>query len=867
MKYFCCDRFRRNAVDAHPTLNAIDYLEVADLVPAELDAAELAEYNALPVNERDRLLWQRKLTLHFVNPLTPQHVAGLASETILISGGERIQDIRGDVLAVGADSAELRATPAGDFSRYSLSLVRSASDRRPPAGFDPILSAVDFSFKVECPSDFDCKPAQTCPLPFREAPEIDYLAKDYGSFRRLMLDRLSQLLPAWRERNAADVGVALVELLAYVGDHLSYTQDATATEAYLDTARRRTSVRRHALLTDYFMHDGCNARAWLQIVVNDNGVVMQPDALRAFTQLAGAPPRVVPGSPEERRALDAPTEWFEPVIRPVDPDAPVAPIVLFADHNELTVYTWGDERCCLPRGATRATLRDHLPNLAPGMVLVFEEVLGPLTGVPGDADPRHRHAVRLTRVVHTEDGAPLVDPLDGTEITGIEWDPDDALPFPLCISSRTEEDDQPVTDVSVARGNIVLVDHGRTMVQDLGTVPPPRLDFAVAAGGRHCGRHGRADVPVRYRPVLADAPLTRTGTVITRVETAGGPEAVRVRFDPDASCRAAFLFDMRDVRPSITLHSVQPDTTTDWFPARDLLNSAKDTAAFVVETEHDGSTTLRFGDGEHGMRPPTGAAFSAVYRVGNGTAGNVGADAIVHAVTLDARIVSVRNPMPATGGHEPETVEQVRRRAPQAFRTQQRAVTPADYEAVTMRHAAVQRAAATMRWTGSWHTVFLTVDPLGGRAFDAALEAELARHVERYRMAGHDLEFDAPRFVPLEVALFVCVAPDYFRSDVKARLLDVLSSRELPDGRRGLFHPDDFTFGQTIYLSPILAAARSVAGVASASIETFERQGTDETRYVNEGELPLGRLEIARLDNDPNFPERGVLRLRLSGGK
>jgi hypothetical protein len=680
-----------------------------------------------------------------------------------------------------------------------------------------------------------------------------------------MLDRIAQLLPGWRERNPADTGVALVELLAYVGDHLSYKQDATTTETHLDTARRRTSVRRHALLVDYFMHEGSNARAWLHVAVNDNGVVMQPEELRACTQVEGIPPRIAPGSPDERRALGAGVEWFEPVVPDVDPEAPVDPIVLFADHNELRFYTWGDERCCLPRGATRATLRTHLPNLAPGMVLVFEEVKGPLTGVDADADPRHRHAVRLTSVVHTEEGAPLVDPLDGTEITAIEWGPDDALPFPLCVSSRTEEGDQPVDDVSVARGNIVLVDHGRTVVQDLGAVPPPRLHLAPGAQA-HCGRPARVAVAPRFRPALGAVPLTRTGTVLKRVDAPGGAEVRRVRFDPDASARAAFVYAMRDVRPSIALHSVQPDSTTDWTVARDLLNSAKDTPAFVVETEHDGATTLRFGDGEHGLRPIPGAAVTATHRTGNGTEGNVGADSIAHAVTADARVVSVRNPLPARGGREPETVEQVRRRAPQAFRTQERAVTPADYEAVTSRHPAVQRAAATLRWTGSWHTVFLTVDPLGGRTFGADLEAALARHVEPYRMAGHDLEFDAPRYVPLDVGLFVCVAPGYFRSDVKARLLEVLSSRALPDGRLGLFHPDNFTFGETIYLSPILAAARSVAGVASANVETFQRQGTPETG-LEEGAVPLGRLEIGRLDNDPNFPERGVLRIRLSGGK
>ena len=63
----------------------------------------------------------------------------------------------------------------------------------------------------------------------------------------------------------ADLGVVLAELIATVGDHLSYQQDAVATEAYLDTARSRVSLRRHALLVDYRVHDGCNARTWIRL--------------------------------------------------------------------------------------------------------------------------------------------------------------------------------------------------------------------------------------------------------------------------------------------------------------------------------------------------------------------------------------------------------------------------------------------------------------------------------------------------------------------------------------------------------------------------------------------------------------------------
>ena len=167
---------------------------------------------------------------------------------------------------------------------------------------DPLLSAVDFSFKVECPSDFDCQTSCVCPPEPRSTPDIDYLAKDYASFRQLMLDRMSVLLPQWKERNPADMGVALVELLAYVGDHLSYQQDAVATEAYLGTARRRVSVRRHARLVDYFMHDGANARAWVQVQVSADNVTL-PKGTPLLSRVAGQPPRLPPDSRAYEQAL------------------------------------------------------------------------------------------------------------------------------------------------------------------------------------------------------------------------------------------------------------------------------------------------------------------------------------------------------------------------------------------------------------------------------------------------------------------------------------------------------------------------------------------------------------------------------------
>src|SRR6185295_756298 len=74
----------------------------------------------------------------------------------------------------------------------------------------------------------------------------------------------------WTERHEADLGIALIELLAYAGDELSYYQDAVANEAYLETARQRISVRRHAKLIDYRMHDGASARAFVHLTMDVN---------------------------------------------------------------------------------------------------------------------------------------------------------------------------------------------------------------------------------------------------------------------------------------------------------------------------------------------------------------------------------------------------------------------------------------------------------------------------------------------------------------------------------------------------------------------------------------------------------------------
>ena len=480
-------------------------------------------------------------------------------------------------------------------------------------------------------------------------------------------------------------------------------------------------------------------------------------------------------------------------------------------------------------------------KLIPGDYLLFEEIAGPETGLAADADPTHRQVVRLTAV------SPTNDPLTGQELTSVRWDTADALTFPLCLSARAN-DGQYIPRVSVARGNLILADHGQTIAGEEHAPPetPPSE------------RQRRA-----HRFVLQEGPLSFR--VPAPVDNGSLAPAVRL-----------LETDPRLAQPQVAQLLV-PGTPTSWQPVLHLLDSDEFDSHFAVETDNNGRSLLRFGDDQYGMAPPdaNGSALPITvnYRVGVGSAGNVGADALVHLVRPDTAVewpdvALVRNPLAAWGGIDPEPMAEVKQLAPAAFRAvQKRAVTEADYAGAAELHPEVARAVATFRWTGSWHTVFLTIDPVGRIGVSDEMQARVKAWVTHYTQAGYDLEIDPPIYVPLEIEVDICVKPTHFRADVKQAVLAALSSKVLPNGQRGFFHPDNFTFGQSLYLSQLYAAIEAVEGVDSAQVRRFKRFYRLPNGELEKGYIPMGRLEVAQLENDPSFPENGVLRLTMLGGK
>ena len=148
---------------------------------------------------------------------------------------------------------------------------------------------------------------------------------------------------------------------------------------------------------------------------------------------------------------------------------------------------------------------------------------------------------------------------------------------------------------------------------------------------------------------------------------------------------------------------------------------------------------------------------------------------------------------------------------------------------------------------------------------EPALAARLAGELDHFRVAGYDLELRDPVDVPVMLEVTVCLASDVFRSDVVGALSGAFSNRDTAFGR-GFFHPDNFSFGEPLYVSQVVAAAMSVAGIRSARVTELHPIGVAPTDELTAGVLRVGLLEVIRLDNDPSIPERGVLRLVTEGG-
>lgn len=762
-----------------------------------------------------------------------------------ISGGHRILagDAAGQVrvsgVAVkGEDQAvlNLTVTPIGDYSTYTLSIDSSVVGG---LAIDPLFGAVDFKFRPACFS-INCAPEWEPGPERRQIPDIDYLAKDYDSFKHTMIAAMMQRVPDWQPTSEADLDMVLLELFSAAADELSDFQDRVMNEAYLGTARKRVSLARHARLMDYHIHQGNQAGTWLALKLNAAEAVTVP----------------------KKDLVDEPiplTVW----AGPEDEAAPGAIVFIARDEgqldsrvNQLGLYTWSGSVPALAAGSTTADVvpleedatrpdrylpcadeqtaaeevRDliqdgHIP------CLLIQEHLNPATGKVAGRDPGKRQILHL--LTDEDDVKALQDPVTGRWFVRIRWEASDALKSDYCFTVDCDEGAQ--THVSLFHGNLIQVFHGRLA----WTVFKDPDDPILVEEEYHYAHTERGDILCR----LPAGPLAYVKTL------PGG-----------------------DVPPKSTLAvSVDAHGSSDpWDEVISLVHSDDSSEGgdhFMVETDEHGGSVLRFGNGINGRRLPQGAGVHCAYQIGYGPDGNIGFDQIrFWNASQYEEISACWNPFDVIDGRAPEPVAEIIRRVPEAYRAHQlRAVTPQDYVDRVQELDGVSRAAARYAWTGSWRTVQVAVDPAGADQLSPDLAAQVARHLEAVRLIGEDIEIRAPAYVPLDIVIALCVHPDFWVEDIRCILEQELSDSFTPDGRKGFFNPDCWTFGQPLQASQLIGRIQQVQGVDHVRTVTLRRwnaptPGTD-TR------INVAANEVIRVRNNPDHMEEGFITWDLDGGR
>lgn len=725
-----------------------------------------------------------KLIIHFLEPAEGELTS---NKSYVISGGSRINVKVKSVEKSGDDSVILQIDREGDFSTYKLTISKIKTRSGKP--IDPFFATKEFSFKKHCSSEFDCRKTEEKEVEttVEDTQVIDYMAKDYESFRRALIDLIPSKISFWKDASEADFGIVMLELFAHVADQLSYYQDRVANEAFLKTATQRTSVKYHADLIDYRMHNGASATAYIFFEASVIDLIPQ-----GFSITGG-----------------------EGVVFELDED-----ILINQKFNEMNFYTWGNRGCYLPKGSTEAILWGDFSDLKKGDPILIMDARK--SEEQKSLDPWKREIVHLTEDPEIEE----TDPFDSEKsvLTAIKWSK------PLRYEYGLDDGE------TIVCGNIARASHGSSKDQD--------------------GAKREETLKVSEIPEM------------------GGKPTFTLKFSPLTYLN--LIGDTRKAEPAIDVFVGGEE----WERTDDILGSCRFDHHYTVTTDNEGYGIISFGNGIFGQKPPDGSEIRVLYRVGCGTKGNVGRDTL-NECGIRSSIRSVTNPLPAAGGVEPESMEEVRMNAPKSIKRNlfmYRAITPEDYELAAKNYTengvkVISRAKARFVWTGSWNTVFVSVDPIGTEELSDELKNGLEKFLNERKLAGYDLKVVPAVYVPLYIKLKISVNPDFFVKDVRESLNKALSNRTF-NGKKGFFHPDNYTFGDPVFASRLYYAVKNTPGVGSVEILIFKRlrepTGENDTaisKNLEADSIPIGEFEIMQLENDRNFPEKGVLKLEFDGGK
>ena len=178
-----------------------------------------------------------------------------------------------------------------------------------------------------------------------------------------------------------------------------------------------------------------------------------------------------------------------------------------------------------------------------------------------------------------------------------------------------------------------------------------------------------------------------------------------------------------------------------------LFDVTKDTRCYFIHEINQERYELLFGDGIFGVKLDNNNFVQATYIVSNGSAANninnftyIGNIVDNNGSSVSQGVSIVSTNVPSYGGKEIESVESIKKYAPQIYASQNRAVTAADYEALVPQ--IYPEAESVSAFGGEDLTppefgkVFISIKPYNGVFLSTAIKQNLQQHIKKYTVAG-----------------------------------------------------------------------------------------------------------------------------------
>ena len=289
----------------------------------------------------------------------------------------------------------------------------------------------------------------------------------------------------------------------------------------------------------------------------------------------------------------------------------------------------------------------------------------------------------------------------------------------------------------------------------------------------------------------------------------------------------------------------------EWREVGSLAGQDGSAQVYVTETDAEGVTTVRFGDGKHGRVLTTGRSnVTATYRYGSGTPGNVRAASLSTLLDRPTGLLAAINPFPAAGGTDPRSVPATKAAVGVAMRTIGRLVTLADLVDLALAAGNVAKARAALLRVGQGSVLQVTVAAQEGRPLRPDELARLAAAIGAAQDGTRRLLVQDSARIPIQVEASV-------QLDRSAPASDVLAS-----ARQGLLTGlgfDALGLGQTLLPSDVHAALEAVPGVTGVNLTRFAYKTLHDAQAHGAIALPNGL-------QDPLQPRLVMFPARMSPG-